>query len=164
MLKERKVKVCLTDAEEQQLENKLVREANRVVLKVMTKLDQFERELDVRGLSFSGGPGAEWGPGGARDATGLGLLDGAHVVNIIRSHKVRRAARSHTHTHTHTHTYTHTHTHTHTHAFLELLTNMRTHRLRRFPASKVKCSAWSCRPQIEASSTSSAPNASQAWT
>jgi hypothetical protein len=159
MLKERKVKVSLTDAEEQQLENKLVREANRVVLKVMTKLDQFERELSVRGLSCSGGPGAEWGPGGARDATGLSLLDDTHVVNIIRSHKVsRRATRPHTHTHVHTHT------HTHTHALIELLMNMRAHRLRQFPASKVKCFAWSCRRQIEVSSTSSAPSASQAST
>jgi hypothetical protein len=155
MLNERKGKVSLTDVEEQQLENKLVREANRVVLKVMTQLDQFERELSVRGLSCSGGPGEEWGPGGARDATGLSLLDGAHVVNIIRSHKVsRRATRPHTHTHTHTHK----------HALIELLTNVRAHRLRQFSTSKTTCSAWSCRRRIEASSTSSAPNASQAWT
>jgi hypothetical protein len=103
MLKERKVKASLTDAEEQQLENKLVREANRVVLKVMTKLDQFQRELSVRGLSCSGGPGKKWGLGGARDATGLSSLDDAHVVNIIRSHKVRRAARPHTQTRTRSH-------------------------------------------------------------
>jgi hypothetical protein len=73
-LKERRAISSLTEEEEYQLEDTLVRDANRVVLKVMTQLDQFERELSARGLPCSGGPGNEWGPGGAREATGLSSL------------------------------------------------------------------------------------------
>jgi hypothetical protein len=79
-----KVASSLTDEEEQQLENKLVREANRVALKVMTERDQFERELSVRELDAS--PGEWWG---MREYASSKLNE-AHVVNVIRSHKVNQ--------------------------------------------------------------------------
>ena len=84
-LKGRKVKSLLTPEQEQQLENKLVREADRVALKVMTDLGQFQRELSVRGLP---GSAEEWWD--LKEAAGSSTLDSAHVVNVIRSHKVCR--------------------------------------------------------------------------
>jgi hypothetical protein len=85
MLKMRKFKSSSTAKQEQELENKLVREANRVALKVMSQVDQFERELSVRKLDAS--PGEWWDK---REANGSSTLDEAHVVNVIRSHKVRQ--------------------------------------------------------------------------
>jgi hypothetical protein len=79
-------KIPLTEEAEELLENKLVREANRVALKVMTKLDQFERELTVRGHTTLPDPEKNY----TTDADGCSNFDDAHVVNVIRSHKVHR--------------------------------------------------------------------------
>jgi hypothetical protein len=120
-LEARKDKSSLTQDEKQQLENKLVREANRVALKVMTNLDQFNRELSARGLSDEG-PLENVDPGCVKGATGSSSLDRAHVVNVIRWHKVcLRAARMHTHMRSE-----------------KYITDMRVNRLRQFPASKRK--------------------------
>jgi hypothetical protein len=92
-LQKRKCKSTLTKEEEQQLENKLVREADRVALKVMTELDQFHRELSVRGLNAT--PTEWWvDKNYVKEVDGSSTLDDEHVVNVIRSHKVRRHVRS----------------------------------------------------------------------
>jgi hypothetical protein len=78
MLTKRQFRSSSTAKQEQELENKLVREANQVALKVMSQLDQFERTLS---------PGEWWEK---REANGSSTLDEAHVINVIRSHKVRQ--------------------------------------------------------------------------
>jgi hypothetical protein len=103
-LQKRKLIKSLTKQEEQKLEKTLVWEANRVALKVMTDLSQFERELSVRGLDASPTE-EEWDK---READGCSTLKDEHVVQIIRSHKVSR----------HTLTYAHVHIQTQSHTYL----------------------------------------------
>ena len=112
-LRERTRKDSLTSDQEHQLkielmENKLVREADRVAIKVMTQLDQFNRELTVRGHAVSPNPEACWD---VKDYTqepdGTSMLDENYVVNVIRSHKVREYTRQTDQTHPHMHTRIH---------------------------------------------------------
>jgi hypothetical protein len=85
-LKERKATIKLTEEDAKQLEDNLVWEENRVALKVMDQLDQFERELSVR--EFDSSPGEWWD---IKDY--VTQLAEAHVVNVVRSHRVNHHVR-----------------------------------------------------------------------